>query len=177
MFKNKKVQFLALLLIIAFAGLLFFVLSQNESKANKQDEAAKQAQQETEANSEAKKAFVEENVSTSPNQRTDVPKGQPTDTTPVLAKSIDLSARQEPNSTVTVFSKLYGYSDGSCELKITNGARATSQNAPIIYQREFSSCAGFSVPINSVGTGNWTITLAVTSAGSTETKSISLEVK
>ena len=89
------------------------------------------------------------------------------------SSTVDLSAKQESNNTVTVFTKLAGYSSGSCVLVLTNGSKSTTQTAAIIYQPEFSSCAGFSVPIDLLGKGDWSLTLTVTSNGTSESKTIS----
>lgn len=91
-------------------------------------------------------------------------------------QSIDLSAKQESNGTITVFTKLYGYSSGSCDLTVTNGSQSKNQTANIIYAPEYASCAGFSVPVNGLGTGDWTISLTISSGGKTTTKSLTFKV-
>lgn len=90
--------------------------------------------------------------------------------------SIGLSAQQENNNTVTVFTKLYGYSDGTCNLSVSNGSKSYSTSAAVIYQADFSSCEGFTVPINKLGTGTWSIKLSVETKGKTYHKTISLGV-
>lgn len=92
-------------------------------------------------------------------------------------KSIDMRARQEDDGTVTVFTKLYGYSDGSCSLTINANGNTVTQTAKVMYQPEYASCTGFSVPIDQAGKGNWIIKLAVNSANVMSDKSIVLEVK
>ncbi len=93
------------------------------------------------------------------------------------ATSLTLSASQD-NNTVTVLTKIQGVSEGTCSLTITNGTNVSSQTAQIIYQPEFSSCAGFSVITSTLGKGSWNISLSVNSAGgSTLTKSLVLEVR
>jgi hypothetical protein len=91
--------------------------------------------------------------------------------------SLDLSARSESNGTVTVFTKLYNISNGVCELTATNGSTQKSLSANVIYQPEYSSCAGFSLPINDLGVGTWTIALTVKSNGHSYAKNINYEVK
>jgi hypothetical protein len=97
------------------------------------------------------------------------------DTTPPKT-SVDLSAKQETNGNVTVFTTLHGYSSGTCDLKVTNGAKIISQSATVIYQPDFSTCAGFSVPISSLDKGTWNINLTVTAGGQSKSNSISFEV-
>lgn len=118
-------------------------------------------QREADFNATTKKEFIESRDKTGPAPE---------------PKAIDLSAKQESNNNVTVFTKLTSYSNGSCQLTVTNGSKSHSQTAAVIYQPEFSSCAGFSVPIDAVGKGTWTIQLTATSGGTSETKTISQEV-
>ena len=125
-----------------------------------------QIQQEAEVNAADKQKYVESN-----NQTT------ASGTASSSSKSIDLSAKQEGDSSVTVFTKAFGYGDGTCTLVATNQSRKTNLDAALIYQPEYSSCAGFSVPIDSLGKGTWNLKLSITSSGSTTDKSISYEVK
>jgi len=95
---------------------------------------------------------------------------------PPTNDSISFSTQQLSNGTVTVFTNLGSVPNGSCELDVSNGSKTTSQTADVIYQTQYSTCAGFSVPISSVGTGNWTLTLKVTSGNTTASKTLSVEV-
>lgn len=87
-----------------------------------------------------------------------VPAEVPSDT-----DTITLEATQSGDN-VTIHNELkgQGYSSGSCKLVITNGSATTTQTAEIIYQPEYSMCAGFTVPVNAVGAGDWSIRLDVT---------------
>lgn len=127
-----------------------------------------QLKEETEAAAEKKKDLIKEDTKADPYNAAD-----PND----AERSISISAKQEGNGTVTVFTKLYGYSGGSCKVEISNGTKTTSQTAEAMYQPEYASCAGFSVPIEPLGSGSWTIKLSVTSGGSTKDKTIVFEVK
>lgn len=82
---------------------------------------------------------------------------------PVNNSSIELSANKD-GSNVTIIAKLkeQGYSQGKCQITITANGKNYSQEAEIIYQPEYSTCAGFSIPISSVGNGSWDISLSVT---------------
>lgn len=95
---------------------------------------------------------------------------------PTSPSSIELTAQQESNDTVTVLAKLYNVASGTCRLSITNGSQNFTQNAEVIYQPTFSSCAGFSVPKSELGTGNWQIYLSLDSVNPSE-KEITLEVQ
>jgi cytoskeletal protein RodZ len=129
---------------------------------------AEQKKEEDAANAESKKQVIDNDKA-----GTDTP----TPSNVKATKSVDLSAQQATNNTVTVFTTLRGYSDGSCFLTVTNADKTSTQSAPVIYQREASSCAGFSVPIEPLGKGMWTLKLDVTSGGATNSKTIPYEVK
>ncbi len=90
---------------------------------------------------------------------------------------ITLSTRREKDGTVTVSTQLKNYSDGTCQLTIRSQSSIYTQTADVIYQESFSSCAGFNVPSNAVSAGLWQISLTVTSKGTVNTQSTSLEVQ
>ncbi len=168
--KSEKISLFAAIFVAVVLGSIFIFMAQKKSDKDTKpsNQSEQNAQQEAQANSENKQQFVEKQSS----------KGDTPVPTPAAPPSkLELSARQETNNTVTVFTKLFGYSDGECELVVTNGSKTTSQKAAVIYNAEYSICGGFSVPINSVGTGNWSIKLNVTSRGITNTKTISSEVR
>ena len=101
---------------------------------------------------------------------------QPT-TSNNASQLIDVTAKQELNGSVTIFTMLYGYSGGSCSLTVTNGSSSSNQTAKIIYAPNYSSCAGFSVPSTSgLGAGEWIISLKVDSNGTSSTKTFSFQV-
>ena len=100
---------------------------------------------------------------------------QPT-TVQAASANVDFSARKETGASVTISTKLYGVSSGSCTLTILNGTKKLSRTAIVIYQPEFSTCAGFSVPVADLGGGLWNITTTVDYNGTSATKTITLEV-
>lgn len=87
-----------------------------------------------------------------------------------------MSARQEAD-TVVILTNLSPVASGSCILRITNGTKTHEQQARILYQPEFSSCAGFSVPKSSLSGGNWKITLEASGGDLSGVKTIEFEVK
>lgn len=93
------------------------------------------------------------------------------------SNDITLSTRREADGSVTILTELKNYSDGTCNLTITNGIAKYTSTAAVLFQDTFSMCEGFSVPSNAVPSGTWQITLAVTSKGKVNTKTISAEVK
>ena len=91
---------------------------------------------------------------------------------PKQSENIELSAQAGPNDSITVISKLTGISSGSCNLKATSASGSYEASAGVIFQPEYSTCAGFSIPIKTLGTGALTLTLRVSSGGSTSEKTI-----
>ena len=97
--------------------------------------------------------------------------------TPSPSSKVTIKATQQDAQTVIVSSKLEDFPDGSCALAISNGSSSYAANATIIYQTQFSTCAGFSVPISKLGAGTWTIKLTATTNGTSLYNTASLEVK
>lgn len=98
------------------------------------------------------------------------------DQDPVTPSNITLSATQT-DSMVTITTKLVGYSDGECALVVGSDNGSLTRKAEIIYQPEFSTCAGFSIDTAELGKGTWNISLTVTSGSSSDKKELTLEVK
>ena len=90
--------------------------------------------------------------------------------------SSSLDPPQPASRLSCVYTKLAHASSGTCSLRIRNGEREQQQTAAIIYQPEFSSCTGFSVPVAPLGQGQWQIELTVTTDGATLTKTITHKV-
>lgn len=100
-----------------------------------------------------------------------------TTTQPQTSSSLTTLTASEGNGSVTILTQMQNVNSGTCTLKVTNGTKSNTQTAEVIYQPQFSSCAGFTVPVGSLGTGNWSIQLTVqTDSGSTLSKTISTEV-
>lgn len=168
-FAHKKLALSALAVVVLGVATVaalevtkttdFIKLDSSQPSAPTKAEKAEQLQ----AEQNAKKDFVE-----SPDPASRPPS---TETSP----SIELSAKQESNGSVTVLTKLYSVADGMCTLTISNGIKTYTQNAEIIYQPDFSSCAGFSIPKEKLGTGEWVIKLSVNSDTTIE-KTINFKV-
>lgn len=93
------------------------------------------------------------------------------------ASSIEITGSQNA-SDVTIFTKLHNISSGNCALKITNGMNSYGDTAAVIYQSEFSSCAGFTISKNKVGgAGTWNIEVTVTSSQVQTKNSTTLQVQ
>lgn len=171
--RNKKILIplvalvsLALLLTVLEKTHVTDFIKLNPNPTTIQGPTPEQIKQAAEADANAKRQLIE-----NPDSNTATPTQ-----TPATENSVDLTAKQEANNTVTVFTKLSGYSSGTCSLTVTNGEKTTTQTAAVYYQPEYSSCAGFSVPISSLGTGTWSLALTVTANGSSVSKTITAKV-
>jgi len=175
--QNRKRLLWVLLVILAITSLLFVLektgatnlISTNDNPSDISGPTSEEKKEIDAANAEVKKEVVTSDKGATNSSTT--PSTAPT------TKSISFYAKQETNNTVTVFTALKGYSDGSCVLTITNSGKTASQSADVIYQAEESICAGFSVPIDQLGSGTWTLKLSVTSDGLTNNKTIEYKVR
>lgn len=156
-----------LLLVLEKTNVTSFITLNKPSSTAKSDEPTPEQKRDEDAlNAQNKQDLIEQ-------------EDEPSTASEVGANAtgnIELSAKQEDNNTVTVFTKLYNYGDGTCELTVTNSGTPVLQYADVIYQAEYSSCAGFSVPIEGLGQGTWNITVKVSSNGTSGTKTISFKV-
>lgn len=127
-------------------------------------DAGKEAQSEVTQNktdSQNKKDYIE-----STNKGNDSPTEGTASVPPNDPANITITTRGESNGTLTILIKLVGYSDGECSLGITNGNNQYNETAAVIFQPEYSTCAGFSVDKAKLGgSGTWKIRLTVTSKG------------
>jgi hypothetical protein len=172
--KNYKKILFVLAALLILAALFFaleklnvtnFIHKKSDTASQNQGPSAEEKAAENKVNADAKKDFIEGNSQNSTSNSSAQPQGS----------SIDLSAKQETNNTVTIFTKLYGVSSGTCTLTVTNNGSAQNYTADVIYAAEYSTCAGFSIPVKNPG--NWNIQLNLNSNGQTFTKSITYQVK
>lgn len=88
---------------------------------------------------------------------------------------IELITKQD-GSSVTVITKISGIGEGVCSLSATNGGKSYDMEVDIIYQPNYSTCAGFSIPVSTLGKGTWEISVVATSSnGSKSVATSSLE--
>lgn len=123
----------------------------------------------SEKDAAAKQEFIEKQHDQSTNTTDDT--STPSDT-PKPSGDVSISATQE-GSSVTIVSKITGIGDGTCALAITNNSRSYHKEASVIYQPNYSSCAGFSVPTSELGKGTWNIELTVNSVDGFSAKAMS----
>ena len=138
----------------------FIKLPQDNTEIKQQEAAKKYDEQK-------KQEFIEQKT---------IPSTSPTEAS-VDSSSIEINASQS-GSSVTILTKLSAISSGLCALSIANGEKSFTDTAQVIYQPEFSSCAGFSIATSQLGPGIWDITLNVThDSDKTITKTTRINVK
>lgn len=164
--KNKKnlilISFIAVLAICVFS---FYWLSKDNNKAG-QPVIGELRDQET-ADDNRKQTFIENN---------DENRNDNSSTTPNTANKVEVAAEKGQNNTVTIFSKIYEPSAIKCSLEITNGDKVYKKEATVIYQTDYSICAGYSVPVADLGIGKWIIKLYVSTPSNTLSATTQLEV-
>lgn len=102
---------------------------------------------------------------------------QTTQPAPPTTDSVELTAAKESADQVVVRTKLHDISHGSCDIHVENNDKIYEKSVQVLYQDVFSTCAGFTIPVNQLGLGNWSITLVVVPESSTPiTKKIDFKV-
>jgi hypothetical protein len=146
--KNHKKIFIlgipVLVLCALIAGWYFFYYTPTESSfrdGNIVNQATPAPNKLSDKDAQAKKEFIEGDNET---------RAEPSES------KVDIFAVNDSDN-VIVSSKLYGFSDGECSMSVTNGSKSFNESAQIIYQPEYSTCAGFSIPKSELGSGTWTI--------------------
>lgn len=103
------------------------------------------------------------------------------DNAPVAANEVEIiSVQQDPVSKeVVVKTKLNGTGWQKCKLNLSNETSSFFVEAETLYQSEFSTCLGFSIPVSDFKqSGRWAITLTAEKSGqhkSSSEKTINIE--
>ena len=156
------------ILILAFGLLILTGVIKFDNNTQTADQI-----QETTTNAAEKKKFIEQSQPTTTDKTNNNTGTIPTPT----ADNISLSTQIESDGSLTVMTQLVNYSDGNCDLTVSNGNNLITKSAIVIYQPTFSTCAGFNIPASELGSGNWQISLSVTSEGQVNTKTTSVEIQ
>ena len=171
--------------VVLVLGVLLFILEKKDiinlvgnKNPTSQGPTKKQAEEAAKAAANSKQTYLDQTY------KDGTTTSQPTNTTPTPAtpssspSSMTLTAKID-GKYVTVTTQIQNISSGTCELTASNGANSIPPQPPvqIIYQPEFSSCAGFSILKSSLGSGTWNISVTASpSAGEATTQSTTLEV-
>lgn len=182
---KQKIVVLSVLASLLVLGSGFLVLQKlhithfftnSSSQLSADEKKAALVQKAAVNNAASSQTTNSSSTSASASSTTQTTNGQSTTKSSVSTDNITLTASKTSDTSVTVYTQLKDYSDGICTLTVTNGSATNTQTAAVMYQPQYAICAGFSVPIDGLGTGTWSITLSVVSGGTTVDKTISYEV-
>ena len=177
--KNYKKITAAIILLLAItlcAGIYVYgvksvsregINTPTDSTSSERGDKKDTQSQEEQYNADQKQKFND--TETTNEKDSPLPKQVPT------ADNISLSA-QSDGPIVTIVAKLTSVSSGTCSLIITNRDKTHTDTATVIYQPEYSSCAGFTVKKELLGSGTWLVKLSVKTQASTIEKTIIYEV-
>ena len=166
---NKKlIVIISLAVLFIGGGIVAYAFMSNNSSPD--ENATDSAQQQRE--NEQKREIDAKEQSAEKNRESDNDNQAPA---PVDPNDISMSAAIS-GTNVIISTQLASIPDGECSLTITQSTNTHRETVQIMFQPEFSSCAGFSVPKNKLGTGTWKIDLNVTSPRGTFDKTMNFEV-
>lgn len=178
--KDKKFSKILVAGIIAAAfisaGLIYwFVYGQHLASDQSLDSSSQgPTQEEREAEekqaAEDKQEFLDNEASGNGTGETTTPN--------ITDESLSFSVSQS-DASVTVITKITDFSGtGTCTISLSKpGETTVTQSAEILYQPEFSSCAGFSIDKAQLSPGAWNITLTTNVNGTDFSKSITYTVQ
>lgn len=153
----KKILLILIVAITLTFGL-FWYINRSNLDIPSEEPSKEDIQKDTQYNKDKKQALIEG----------DAGKNKQNTST-----AIEISTRQESDKTVTILSKITGQAGkDKCKLSISNNGKRVDQEADVIYQTEFSSCAGFTIPIDQLGAGRWSITISVGDKSNTTTAEV-----
>ena len=147
---SKNIVIIVLvLLIIAVCSVTYFVFIRNKNIPN--ENQSESSQLDNENGNEKNETPIQNESTNNPTAGTD--------------ETIDgyFTHKSISNDTL-VLRVLIGelLSGGSCSLKIINGERAVTRQAPTINSATTASCEGFDIPVSELSSGLWTIQIEIT---------------
>ena len=173
--KSKKNIIIILVLIIAVGAIATALIYNHQSKTSRSSKQSTLSSQEndntptssgTNSDTEQKQQAADDETKNNSNNSPATPSN------PSFSDNNISFTTQNTNGSLVVTTKLQGFSgSGTCNLVLKNDDSSVTESAEVIYQEEYSSCAGFSIPLSSVQrSGTWNITLSVTTNSGTFSK-------
>lgn len=174
--KNKKTKVITLIVILVIGSFLAIVwigyrnshtdtVNDRNNSSGRVDTA--ETVDEANRNNKAKAEFLNQQKNST---------GDSGSTYKPALSELSVAAQTIKNDTVVVRVSVAGATTGSCNLTISNNSKILNETVDIIFQPQASTCAGFDIPISSLGNGNWLISVEIKSGGSEISKSISHQV-
>ena len=159
--KKTKLHFLVVIIVFfAISAVYFFVRYNNNRIANEKTQETTVSAPESinlKPATQEDKQEVEANKTVDP--KTEQPSNAETVTSSKRVEISSVSIDSEKN--VVVQTKLYGTGWQTCSLTMRQATKQASETVDTLYQADFSTCLGFSVPFEKLGSsGEWTIDLS-----------------
>jgi TPP-dependent trihydroxycyclohexane-1,2-dione (THcHDO) dehydratase len=171
--KSLLLVFITILAIAIFGSVAVLAYQIQTQTGFFESADTKETKKQQEANDTGKKEFIE-----GTNKDGSAPKDN-VETEPTKTDII-ITANNEQNGSITIISNLGSLPDGECNLTITHISESITKTAPVIYQPEYSSCAGFTISAtekSQLTVGTWTIVLSAVSNSITYKSELSFEAK
>lgn len=157
--KKRRLLVLLSVLLLGAASVSAYSLINSSATTPEQEEVS--VEEDQAANLEKKEALIDDETE----QNGDKPISNPNDRPEQGSPDIDIEAEQTSQDQVVVKTKVDNLSRGQCSLKVTNSGTEKTYKADLIYQEQFSTCAGYTIPVSDIGAGTWSIELTVASEG------------
>lgn len=159
---NKRILTVSLAVLVLFAALVTALeLTHKINLVGGPTNGPSAAQKAEQAKSDAdqKQSYLDSTYKDSVSNDSSNQSTSPSSHTPTPA-TISLTASQQ-GTDVVVTTKMQNVSSGNCSLTVSSGGQQIAKEAGVLYQPEFSSCAGFAIPTSTLGPGTWTLKLVV----------------
>lgn len=169
---KKKIAIAILSLLLLSSGVvLAFYMSRTQDRTESIDTSTKEeATSEETSRQDAidKQEFLEKEAANNDEQYQ-----------PAKIENSDLTvSAEESGSSLVILTSIKKFSGtGSCTVRLSRGASVITKTTEVLYQREASSCAGFSIPLSDLELGTWNIDLTISTQSSNLSKSITYTIK
>ena len=167
--KKRLIILLSILAVVSVGATTYFLLSSGSKKSDtNQDQIAQQPSDASESQDE--KSFGEPADPNTPSSLEDEKdstpayEGEDVNNAELLSGVINYSAVVGDKLTIrTTINQTV--STGTCNLTLTNGSKTVTKTSGIMQNPSSASCEGFDVPVSELGSGNWSIPIAISSGG------------
>jgi cytoskeletal protein RodZ len=177
--KNKRstIVVILVLIIIVAAGITaaIFVYKQQIKESPSPQQPASSGRQENNSNSSTangQSSDTEQKQQAADDEAKNTSNGTTSPSGPSFSDSNISFTADASNNLLVITTKLQAFSGtGTCTLELKNGDLSVTESAQVIYQEEYSSCAGFSIPLSKLSkNGTWSLKISVTTPSGTFSK-------
>ena len=168
----KKILIITLVIAVLFvagAGAYFLFSPKNEQDAQNNTDATDSQSKSTDSSTEKTGKNTIETDDTGHEAEKDITpsyEGENTNASQTLTGVINYAG--VTNGTLMIRTTInQTLSSGTCQLTLSNGSKTVTRSSNIAQNPSSSTCEGFDLPTSELGSGNWTITITVTSGDRT----------